>query len=212
MLAVLKTGAAYLPIDPALPAARIEFMLADAAPVAAVTTARAGRLGWTGYGAAGDRCRRPVEVARQPGTRLADAAPRRHRLPHLHLGHHRRAQGRGDHPPQRHPTVRDHRLLRTRLPAAARVAAVAFASVRRVGVGDLGRAAARRAAGGGARGGGGLTGRPPRSAGRRTGQRAEPNPLGGRDVVARGLGIGCAGGRQARPARPSWWISGRPGG
>ncbi|WP_227371226.1 non-ribosomal peptide synthetase, partial [Mycobacterium fragae] len=34
MLAVLKTGAAYLPIDPALPATRIGLLLADAAPTA----------------------------------------------------------------------------------------------------------------------------------------------------------------------------------
>ncbi|QUR65854.1 non-ribosomal peptide synthetase [Mycobacterium spongiae] len=39
MLAVLKTGAAYLPIDPAQPASRVGFMLDDAAPVAVVTTA-----------------------------------------------------------------------------------------------------------------------------------------------------------------------------
>ncbi|ULN48154.1 amino acid adenylation domain-containing protein [Mycolicibacterium goodii] len=39
ILAILKTGAAYLPIDPAHPDARIEFVLKDAAPVAAVSSA-----------------------------------------------------------------------------------------------------------------------------------------------------------------------------
>ncbi|WP_116377627.1 non-ribosomal peptide synthetase, partial [Mycobacterium sp. MFM001] len=38
ILAVLKTGAAYLPIDPVMPAARMQFMVADAAPIAAITT------------------------------------------------------------------------------------------------------------------------------------------------------------------------------
>ena len=39
MLAVVKTGAAYVPIDPAVPTARMQFVLADAAPIAAITTA-----------------------------------------------------------------------------------------------------------------------------------------------------------------------------
>ncbi|ETZ56957.1 amino acid adenylation domain protein [Mycobacterium avium MAV_120709_2344] len=39
ILAVLKAGAAYLPIDPALPDERIGFMLADAAPMVAISTA-----------------------------------------------------------------------------------------------------------------------------------------------------------------------------
>ncbi|MBA0046080.1 non-ribosomal peptide synthetase [Mycobacteroides sp. LB1] len=38
MLAILKTGASYLPIDPSVPDARLEFMLTDAVPIAAVTT------------------------------------------------------------------------------------------------------------------------------------------------------------------------------
>ncbi len=39
IVAILKTGAAYLPIDPGLPAARIGFMVADAGPIAAITAA-----------------------------------------------------------------------------------------------------------------------------------------------------------------------------
>ncbi|TDZ76900.1 non-ribosomal peptide synthetase [Mycobacteroides salmoniphilum] len=46
ILAVLKTGAAYVPIDPAVPDARIDFVVGDAKPVAVVTTATlAGRFG-----------------------------------------------------------------------------------------------------------------------------------------------------------------------
>jgi non-ribosomal peptide synthetase component F len=43
VLAVLKAGAAYVPLDPAYPADRIAFMLADACPVAVLTTVLAGR-------------------------------------------------------------------------------------------------------------------------------------------------------------------------
>ncbi|MER6160272.1 amino acid adenylation domain-containing protein [Streptomyces sp. NPDC001868] len=39
LLAALKTGAGYLPLDPAHPADRLAFMLGDIAPVAVVTTA-----------------------------------------------------------------------------------------------------------------------------------------------------------------------------
>ncbi|WP_344641594.1 amino acid adenylation domain-containing protein, partial [Kitasatospora cystarginea] len=53
ILAVLKTGAAYVPVDPEYPAARIGHMLEDARPVLAVTDARtrvrlpeAGSAGW----------------------------------------------------------------------------------------------------------------------------------------------------------------------
>ena len=103
ILAVLKTGAAYLPIDPALPAARIEFMVADAAPIAAITT--------TGLAERLDGCDLLVidvedpRIPSLPGHAFAGAGRRGYRLHHLHLGHHRCPQGGGRHPPQRHPAA-----------------------------------------------------------------------------------------------------------
>ncbi len=68
MLAVLKTGAAYLPIDPSLPTARIAFMLDDGAPIAALTTTGlADRL--HGYDLAVIDVNDPA-VDSQPGTAL----------------------------------------------------------------------------------------------------------------------------------------------
>ncbi|WNM31438.1 amino acid adenylation domain-containing protein [Streptomyces sp. Li-HN-5-11] len=42
LLAVLKTGAAYLPVDPEHPAERLAYVLSDAAPVCVVTSAACG--------------------------------------------------------------------------------------------------------------------------------------------------------------------------
>ncbi|WP_165968135.1 non-ribosomal peptide synthetase [Saccharopolyspora elongata] len=57
--AVLKAGAAYLPVDPGFPAERIGFMLADADPVLVVTTVEAEHAMPRGF---------PVLVVDDPGT------------------------------------------------------------------------------------------------------------------------------------------------
>jgi amino acid adenylation domain-containing protein/thioester reductase-like protein len=71
--AVLKTGAAYLPIDVEHPRARIGFMLADAAPVAVLTSADlAGRL--DGFDVAVIDVNDPA-VEGPPGTALSAPGP-----------------------------------------------------------------------------------------------------------------------------------------
>ncbi|MBN6042357.1 non-ribosomal peptide synthetase, partial [Amycolatopsis sp. 195334CR] len=65
VLAVTKTGGAYLPIDPEYPAERLEFMLRDAAPVVAVSTASVRRV-FDGTG---------LPVVEYDPRRLADQEP-----------------------------------------------------------------------------------------------------------------------------------------
>ena len=73
IVAVLKAGAAYLPIDPALPDARIAFMLTDAAPIAAIaSTGLAGRL--DGHDVAVIDIDDPA-IDTQPSTALPAPAP-----------------------------------------------------------------------------------------------------------------------------------------
>ena len=76
LLAVLKAGAAYLPVDPAYPAGRIGFMLADAAPVLVVADAASAALVPAGAGVAVLAVDDPVVAAEVAGCDPAGAGCR----------------------------------------------------------------------------------------------------------------------------------------
>lgn len=104
IFAVLKTGAAYVPIDPSVPAA----------PRVRARGFRPDRRGdhRRGAPAAGRVRRTDHRHRRRRGGRPAHDRPARagagqHRLHHLHLGHDGNAQGRGDPAPQRHVAAGD---------------------------------------------------------------------------------------------------------
>ena len=104
MLGVLKTGAAYVPIDPAHPDARIGFMLADAAPIAALTTAGLADAA----GRADELLVIDVDdpaIDSQPGTALPAPSPDDIAYLIYTSGTTGVPEGGGGHPPQRDPAV-----------------------------------------------------------------------------------------------------------
>jgi enterobactin synthetase component F len=72
--AVLKAGAAFVPIDPRHPADRIRFMLADSRPTCVVTSTELGPVGGLVAEAGGDGAGPPVIVLEDRHTRDALAA------------------------------------------------------------------------------------------------------------------------------------------
>ena len=151
ILAVLKTGAAYLPIDPALPPARIGFMLADAAPIAAITTAGlADRL--DGRGLLVIDVDDP-RIDTQPSTALPAPAP--DDIAYIIYTSGTTGVPKGVAVTHHNVTqLFDVTGCRRCSWRRAGVDAVSLLCLRLLGVGDLGGAAAWWAAGGGARAGG----------------------------------------------------------
>ena len=95
MLAVHQAGGFYVPLDPAYPAERLAFLLADAAP-SVVLTVQALRIASPSLRPA---CLPWTPGKRRTGPRRAcpERGPRRSRLPHLYLGIDGDAERRDEH-------------------------------------------------------------------------------------------------------------------
>ncbi len=144
LLAVLKAGAAYLPMDPSYPDERLRLMLDDAQPSHVITTAAlAERIGGgnallTRLDADGPR------ISSHPNTAPPLSAPRLSpRLLYLHI----RVDGTAERCPSRGPQRRSaagKRSLAIRLRRVRRLDDVPFTRLRFLGLGNVRRAPLRR--------------------------------------------------------------------
>ncbi|TYZ43810.1 hypothetical protein C2U34_20330, partial [Ralstonia solanacearum] len=157
LLAVLKAGAAYLPLDPDYPQDRLAFMIEDAQPTLVITHCGrrrppARRRAAMDAGCPGNRGAPVPHAGRRSDRRAprAAAAAVASGLRDLHLRLDRQTQGRGDRAPQCRAPAARHRAP-VPLRPHRRVDALPLVRVRLLGLGDLGRAGLRRPAGGGAR-------------------------------------------------------------
>ena len=201
ILAVLKTGAAYLPIDPGLPANRVEFMLADAAPIAAITTATlAHRIDGHDLLVIDVSDIHDSVVDTQPPTALPAPGPD-------DIAYFIYTSGTTGIP--KGVAITHHNI--TQLVAAlhaqaaggslvASLVAVAFAGLRRLGVGDLGRTTRWRTTRHRPGVDDPLTRRFPCPTCRRARHRPEPDALGVLRAANRLANLGGAGTRTATAA------------
>ena len=141
ILGILAAGGAYLPLDPAYPRERVEFMLEDAS-VSVIVAERAFADDVVGD----DRTVVLLEAVSDELVRGGRGLGRRRRarLLHVHVGLHGQAQGRTRHPRERpSPLLLDRRVVSVL--RARRVDALPLLRLRLLGVGAVGSTPARRA-------------------------------------------------------------------
>lgn len=209
ILAVLKTGAAYLPVDPAVPASRLEFIVSDAAPVAAITTTDLrGRL--DGFGLAVIDLDAHTDSPAEGQSGLVSAGPAPDDIAYIIYTSGTTGAPKGV-AVTHHNVTQLMQSLDAGLPKPG-VWPLCHSLAFDVSVWEIwGALLRRRPAGGSSRIDHRFACRFPRSTGRRTGHGPHPDAVRRGDAFARGPGVRRArGGRRGMPGCRCGQVGSRP--